>query len=125
MARRLILFVLLSAALPARAETLPDPTRPALATAAESAPEAAAAAGPRLQMIRIAPSRRTALIDGQEVTVGSTIGELRVVRITEGEVVLKGPGGKEVLKLFSDVEKRPITTPRKKTDARASRKAQP
>lgn len=125
MACRLIPFVLLSVALPTCAETLPDPTRPAMATAGESAPEAAATAGPRLQMIRIAPSRRTALIDGQEVTVGSMIGELRVVRITEGEVVLKGPGGKEVLKLFSDVEKRPISTPKRKTDARAPRKAQP
>lgn len=129
MAVRLMILLLLT--LPAAlAAGLPDPTRPALGGAAEGEGMLAPAAGPRVQMIRIAPGKRTALVDGREVTVGSRLGEARVVRISEGEVVLKGPGGTEVLKLFADVEKRPVSSRpapggKKRNDAPASRKAQP
>jgi hypothetical protein len=91
-------------------------------------------------MIKISPTRRSAIVDGQEVTVGSRVGEMRVVKITEGEVVLRGKDGTETLRLFADVEKRPVAAPApdakrpgakparpaktKKTDAGASRKAQ-
>lgn len=124
MAFRLMPLLLLAALLPARAETLPDPTRPAVVVGEEGMEQVAPAAAPRLQMIRIAPGRRTALVDGREVTVGSRVGDMRVVRITEGEVVLRGPGGTEVLRLFADVEKRPATASQKTTGARAPRKAQ-
>lgn len=112
-------------ALPGRAETLPDPTRPAVGSAEAAPGEAAAAGAPRVTLIRIAPNRRSAVIDGQEVTVGSRVGDARVVRIAEGEVVLRGPTGTEVLKLFTEVEKRSAASTRKKADAPASRKAQP
>lgn len=118
----------------ASAESLADPTRPAIgADAAGSAAVSGGASGPRLQMIKISPARRTAIIDGQEVTVGSRVGEMRVVQITEAGVVLKSKTDTESLKLFSDVEKHPVaaTGPRnkasrstkKKADASASRKA--
>lgn len=122
----------------AKADALPDPTRPAIG-AEPGAAGAEAPSGPRLQMIKISPSRRSAIIDGQEVTVGSRVGDMRVVKISEGEVVLRGKAGTETLKLFTDVDKRPVMAPkhdsktpgtkarrpvRKKTDARTSRKAQ-
>jgi MSHA biogenesis protein MshK len=129
---------LLAATPLAAAEALPDPTRPAIgadgAAAASEAPS-----GPRLQMIKISPARRSAIIDGQEVTVGGRVGDMRVVRISEGEVVLRGENETETLKLFADVDKRPLAAPghpgkasgakahspaRKKTDASSSRKAQ-
>lgn len=121
----------------AAAESLPDPTRPAIGADA-GAPAMEVPVGPRLQMIKISPTRRSAIIDGQEVTVGSRVGDLRVTKILEGEVVLRGKTETETLKLFTDVDKRPIAAPkhdgktsgtkahrsaRKKTDARASRKA--
>ena len=126
MARSLILLLLLLAA-PAGAAGLPDPTRPALPEMQESTEGAAATTGPRLTMVRIGAKRRMAVIDGQEVTVGSRVNDMRVVRIGEEGVVLKGPAGTEVLKLLPEVEKKPLRTPRsrKPGDEPASRKAQP
>jgi hypothetical protein len=126
MAYSLILLLLLLAA-PAGAAGLPDPTRPALSEAQEAAEGAVAASGPRLTMVRIGAKRRMAVIDGQEVTVGSRINDMRVVRIGEEGVVLKGPAGTEVLKLLPEVEKRSLPTPqgRKPGDKPASRKTRP
>ncbi|MEO1767306.1 hypothetical protein [Thiobacter aerophilum] len=129
MAFRLMVWLML-VAVPAGAADLPDPTRPALAPEGAPAGSLPTAFNPRVQMIRLAPGRASALVDGREVTVGSRLGEQRVVRITEGEVVLKGPEGTEVLKLFAEVDKRPVAgkaapVARKKSDAPASRKAQP
>jgi MSHA biogenesis protein MshK len=118
----------------ASAEALPDPTRPAPGMeVGAGAVASGVASGPRLQMIKISPARRSAIIDGQEVTLGSRVGEMRVVKISEGEVVLKGKSETETLKLFSDVEKRPVAAQgataktarpaKKKSDAGASRKA--
>jgi hypothetical protein len=125
-AYRLILLLLLLAA-PAGAAGLPDPTRPALPDVQEAAEWAAATSGPRLTMVHIGANRRMAVIDGQEVTVGSRINDMRVVRISEEGVVLKGPAGTEVLKLLPEVEKRPLPTPkdRKPGDKPASRKTRP
>lgn len=131
--------LLVLASLPAAAEALPDPTRPAIGVEQGAVAAGSTAASPRLQLIKISSTRRSAIIDGQEVTLGSRIGEMRVVKITEGEVVLRGKDGSETLKLFAEVEKRPRATPdpgkdvgkakpatpaKKKTDANASRKAQ-
>lgn len=127
------------APLAAMAEALPDPTRPAIGAEAGASVAAEGASGPRLQMIKISPTRRSAIVDGQEVTVGSRVGDMRVVRISEGEVVLHGKAETETLKLFTDVDKRPVAAPkhdgkipgakavrpaRKKIDASSSRKAQ-
>jgi MSHA biogenesis protein MshK len=113
-------------------ESLPDPTRPPIDLQG-GVVDAGAAAGPRIRMIRISPTRRSAIVDGQEVMVGSRVGDARVVKITEDAVVLRGPAGTETLKLFANVDKRPVTTGaaprkpvralRKKTDASSSRKA--
>jgi hypothetical protein len=130
MARRVnaLAVLLLALALPAWGEGLPDPTRPAL-TDADGTRGEPIASGPRVTLIRIAGPRRTAIVDGEEVTVGSRIQGRRVVRIAEDEVVLRGPDGVERLRLFPDVEKRPASRPassrQKKTDRSASRKAQP
>ena len=129
----LIAAMLALAPMLAGAEALPDPTRPAPGMdAGDGAATGGVASGPRLQMIKISPTRSSAIVDGQEVTVGSRVGEMRVIRITEGEVVLKGKSETETLKLFSDVGKRPVAAQgatakaarasKKKADANASRK---
>ena len=137
MAARLTHFIVVLAVLVpglASAEPLADPTRPAFgAEASGGSATPGTAGGPRLQMIKISPAGRSAIIDGQEVTIGSHVGEMRVVKITEGAVVLSGKGDTETVKLFSDVEKRPVAVPgpskkgsrstKKNTDASASRKA--
>ena len=48
-----------------------------------------------------------AVINGQYVLVGSKIGDKRVLKISETEVVLEGEGGREVIKLTPAIEKVP------------------
>ena len=79
-----------------------DPTRPPSLDGVR----AEAAIGPRVESILIAPDRRIAVINGQEVTIGSRIGDGEVVRISESEVRIRKPGGEESLKLFTTQARR-------------------
>lgn len=47
-----------------------------------------------------------ATVNGRMVKVGDRVGEARVVRISETEVVLRNGGSVETLKLFPGMEKR-------------------
>jgi len=76
-----------------------DPTRPP--GQVESAADAGPNGAPRVESILIAPDRRIAVVNGREVTVGSQLGDARVVRISESEVVIRRTGGEETLKLFA------------------------
>lgn len=100
----------------AHAAPFADPTQPpgAIPGGADSA--TGAVEGPRLQSVLISPNRRVAVIGGQTVSLGGMYGEARVVRITEGEVVLQTGQERQTLKLFSDVEKR-VTRPSGRTGA--------
>jgi hypothetical protein len=49
-----------------------------------------------------------AVVNGQHVAVGGKLGDKRVVKITESEVVLKGESGREVIKVTPDIEKVPV-----------------
>lgn len=94
-----------------------DPTRPPGALPGELEPAAGAPEAPRLQSILIAPNRRVAVIGGQTIPLGGMYGEAKVVRITEGEVVLQTGQERQILKLLSEVEKRAVRS-------RATRAAQ-
>ena len=99
----------------AAAEMLPDPTRPPL----EAGYAATGAipmfdAGPVLQSVKIAPGRRSAVISGQLLVQGERFGEMKLVSISESEVVLLGPDGRQTLKLFPGVEKHVAFPPRGK-----------
>ncbi|MEW6687739.1 MAG: MSHA biogenesis protein MshK [Pseudomonadota bacterium] len=87
----------------ARAQALTDPTRPPQAIAPGDAPQEAG--GTQLQSVLISPRRRLAIINGAMVSLGDTVGEAKVVKITETEVVLRKDGETEVLKLFPGVDK--------------------
>ena len=90
----------------AHAAPFADPTRPPAALEGGQG-EPAAAAGPRLESVLIAPDRRIAVISGRQVTLGSRIGDGRVVRITESEVRIRRPAGEETLRLFATQGRRP------------------
>lgn len=93
----------------ARAQALTDPTRPPNANApAEAAQEAG---GTQLQSVLISPRRRLAIINGTMVPLGGMLGEAKVVKITETEVVLQRGEEKEVLKLFPGVDKQSTGKP--------------
>jgi len=106
MALRLI-FMLMSMSLAVHAESLPDPTRPP-ANLDGGATATAQPSGPALQVIRTINGKRSAMISGQEVKSGSRVGDAVVMRIDEDRVLLRGPGGIQTLKLFPEVEKRPV-----------------
>jgi hypothetical protein len=96
---------------PAWGQKLTDPTRPPPAWLAAQPKTAAAAeqeVASQLQSLLIGPARRYAIIDGQLLGVGDTFRDARVVAVRPGEVVLRSERGTETLKLFPDVEKRPV-----------------
>ncbi|WP_210411932.1 MSHA biogenesis protein MshK [Noviherbaspirillum sp. UKPF54] len=94
-----------AAALPAHAQELSDPTRPA--TAVDVAPGAQAAA-PVLQSILISGTRREAIIGAQLVRVGDRYGDAQIAQILEDRVVLRNEKGMQTLRLFPGIEKRAV-----------------
>lgn len=86
-----------------------DPTQPPSVT------EPGAAVrddGPRLESVLIAPDRRIAVINGQQVVVGTKAAGGEVVKISEGEVVMRGADGLYTLKLIPEM--RQASTGKKK-----------
>ena len=102
-------LALLMACLPAAAalaQPLADPTRPP-----RTGDFATPAAGPAatlgvLQSVMIADSMREAIISGRVVHVGDRHDDARVLKITEGEVVLRTAEGLQTLKLYPGIETR-------------------
>lgn len=88
----------------ARAQELPDPTRPPALTA-QSPGAPVTPAGPVLQSIMIFPSRAEAVISGRLVHVGDTVGNGRIIKIAETDVVLQTSAGLRTMKLFPSIEK--------------------
>jgi MSHA biogenesis protein MshK len=100
------LFALIAAGQALALENLPDPTRPPASLHAGASTTSSAPAEPVLQSVLISPGRKVAVISGETVQVGDRIGDARVVRIAEGEVVLAHGGQPQILKLFPGLEKR-------------------
>lgn len=103
-----LLIALGFAAATAVAENLPDPTRPSGAAYAEENANDAPR-GPVLQSVLSSSGRRIAIISGQTVKQGDMIGNSRVHRIRDTEVVLAQGRETQVLKLFPVLEKQPST----------------
>lgn len=95
----------LSMAERAAGQGMPDPMRPPSIVAEPEREQGAGAPLPRLQSILISPTRRVATIDGRTVRVGDKVGDARVARILENEVVLARGQEQQVLKLFPGIEK--------------------
>ena len=67
---------------------------------------AAAESGVQTVILRRA-GKSAAVINGQYVEVGGKLGGMRVLKISESEVVLMGEAGREVLKVTPAIEKVP------------------
>ena len=88
---------------------LADPTRPPAGLVVETT-SSEAVAGPVLQSVLIPrKGRAMAVIGGQPVRLGEMYGESRLIKLTEREAVLEGPGGVERLLLTPGIEKTNIT----------------
>lgn len=98
--------VLVGTAASASAERLLDPTRPPLAPSAMTSPQTSST-GPLLQSILVSPHRKVAVINGEMVVVGGMVGGAQVAGITETEVILKSGKETQVLRLYSDIGKKP------------------
>lgn len=97
---RTLLLLVTAAAVNADA-SLPDPTRPV--TKAHSSASATAVADEvlTLQSVLIAGDRRLAIINGQRLQVGNTIGRSRVVRIEAGQVQVRRDGQLQTLTVYN------------------------
>ena len=85
-----------------------DPTRPPAALSAVASAESGAAPAPVLSSIKITPTEKTAVIGGETVRLGGRYGDARVIKITDSEVVLRTSAGTETLRLYPDVDIRPV-----------------
>lgn len=108
------LFTLLLLVTPVLSQMLRDPTQPPAAYTTSGAdlnmaePEKGEVKIPVLQsIVRRHGARPVAMINGQMVRLGGKVDDWTVVRINESDVMLKGVGGKEVLMISPEVEKKP------------------
>ena len=89
----------------AQAQTLSDPTRPP-ASIEKSVDGSEAKAETGLQsIIRRAGAKPAAIINGEYVVLGGSVGDAKLVRIGEDFVTLKSATGRETLRLIPGVEK--------------------
>ncbi|MGH8753271.1 MAG: hypothetical protein ACREUJ_05270, partial [Burkholderiales bacterium] len=80
-------FIFILVEHPARAENLPDPTRPPSQMEAAVEGSAAVSSSPTLQTVLISPRHKVAIINGETVKLGGMYGSARVVKISESGVV--------------------------------------
>ena len=98
-------FVMLPAA---TAQVLNDPTRPPAIVLPGAPGETGAVAAPLLQSVMITPTERSVIIGGELIRLGGKYHDSRVVKITEGEVVLQSASGSEILRMYPDVSMKPV-----------------
>jgi MSHA biogenesis protein MshK len=94
----------------AGAQGIIDPTRPPAAVSSGTPGDPGVSALPVLHSIKISPTERSAIIGGETVRQGGKYGDARVIRITENEVVLRSAAGTETLRLYPDVNIKPVVT---------------
>jgi len=99
----LIAGVCMAVASTVYAQTLRDPTRPAMVANSKGVAARAEQSGWILQSVLISPERRYAIINGEVVPVGGAIAGAELVAIAPERVTLRTPEGLRVLHLFPDV----------------------
>lgn len=125
MARALALLTMLAMLAMALAwagdELLPDPTQPPAALMQPVVPAGGGATGaatPVLHTVILREGAKPAAVIGDQlVELGGRFGDAKLVKVGAGEVVLAGPGGKQVLRLIPGVSR---TVPDDKTKRRKS-----
>ena len=121
-----IVYFTVALGVPVMAQPLADPTRPANYRAANEPSKTGQDAGTRnesgLTAIWSVGVKRYAMYDGRQIQVGMRLGDLRVSRITDTEVTLIGPEGRNTVSLAEGIEKSvrqpgPDPTPRRSRSA--------
>ncbi len=99
-------LLLAATAVQAQGSGLSDPTRPPGAAAMSQGAQDELPAGRQLQSVLLSGGRRIAIIDGTMVKLGGMLGDSRVVKISETEVVLKNGEELEILRMYPSVDKK-------------------
>lgn len=107
-------LALATAAGAAWCQGLSDPTKPPADFYQSAGPaQPGEGGGPLvLQSVLIYPDARSAIISGEHVLLGQRVGNLRLVKVAETEVVLLDGAVRRTLKLFPGLEKRPAAAAR-------------
>lgn len=112
--RAILRAVLVGSLMPGLASAqMTDPTRPAgaaLGSELSGAYGAPAESGVQTVIVR-RDGKSAAVINGRYVIVGDRLDDKRVIKISESEIVLKGAGGREVIKVTPSIEKQPVRRP--------------
>ena len=119
--------VISGAALAESASPLADPMRPPPGYVSASDTETTSA-GPSLESVMLPKQGRPlAVINGRQVRVGDEYEGSRLIRLTEREAVLTGPGGTERLFLTPGISKEGVTAPSDatRTAPMAQKRSQP
>lgn len=118
-----LFMLLLALATPWAQAQLADPTQPPAGLIPDEV-GVEVVTGPVLQSVLIPrKGRAVAVIGGQQVHVGEMYGESRLIKLSEREAVLDGPGGVEHLMLTPGIEKTNIVI-KKINKSPAPRRAQ-
>jgi MSHA biogenesis protein MshK len=103
----------------AAAESLPDPTLPAIDLNGSGTDTVIIETAPKgLQSTIISPQYRAAIINGETVNLGGKYGDSKLVEVHESSVVLQNAQGRRVLELF------PKVIVKKNEEARQNRSGQ-
>lgn len=101
-----------------------DPTQPPAGFTGEAAGVEMVDTGPRLQSVVLPrQGKPTAVISGQTVRLGERYGDSRLVQVSEHEVVLDGPQGRQRLSLTPEVSKVNVREQRGKAPAGRKKEA--
>jgi MSHA biogenesis protein MshK len=127
--RMLLTALLLCTSQITTAESLPDPTRPAIDLNSTGASEVAEAVPVEdvshgLQSVIISSQYSAAIINGETVRLGGKSGDSRLVEVRESSVVLQNAQGRRVLELFPKVSIKKNETPRQESSAQIKAPAQ-
>ena len=91
---------------PASAQTMSDPMRPPVEyMSAASLEQDASGNESGGQILILSKDRKIATINGEMVALGGRYHDGRLVGMSEDELVFKGPGSQEIVKLYSSVSK--------------------
>lgn len=121
----LVMAILLTAwPLQSSSQGMNDPTRPPPGIRSNETDAGAAVSEPVLQSVMISPTEKSAIIGGKTVKLGGTYGDARIIKITEGEVVLRSASGTETLRMYPDVSMKAIE-PAPSANKQAKKKREP
>lgn len=85
-----------------------DPMRPPEGVVAGDGGGGMAAPQSGVQTVIVRPKGKSmAVINGKQVSIGDKLGDKKVVKISENEIVLKGDSGREVIKVMPTIVKVP------------------